>query len=81
METDGHGQVDISKRRKYFDLYKEMGVTAVYAGHMHVSSEGEYEGIPMRTQTSSAYQLGEEKASIRVITVSKKGICDERHSL
>ena len=80
-ETDGHGQVDISKRRKYFDLYKEMGVSAVYAGHMHDSSEGEYEGIPMRTQTSSAYQLGEEKASVRVITVSRKGICDEVYSL
>ena len=75
-ETDGHGQVDISKRRAYFDLYKEMGVAAVYAGHLHESAEGEYEGIPMKTQTSSAYQLGEAKASVRVITVSKEGVSD-----
>ena len=76
-ETDGHGQLDITKRRLYFDLFKEMGVGAVYAGHMHDSSEGEYEGIPMRTQTSSAYQLGDAKASVRVITVSKDGIAEE----
>lgn len=80
-ETDGHGQVDISKRRTYFDLYKEKEVAAVYAGHMHESAEGEYEGIPMRTQTSSAYQLGKEKASIRVITVSKNRVADETYSL
>ena len=80
-ETDGHGQVDISKRRTYFDLFKNMGVGAVYAGHMHESSEGAYEGIPMRTQTSAAYQLGAAEASIRVITVSKKGIGDEVYSL
>lgn len=80
-ETDGHGQVDISKRRTYFDLYCEMGVAAVYAGHMHESAEGEYEGIPMITQTSSAYQLGEAKASIRVITVSKNGVADQAYSL
>lgn len=80
-ETDGHGQVDISKRRTYFDLYKEMGVAAVYAGHMHESAEGEYEGIPMKTQTSSAYQLGEAKASIRVIEVTEEVVSDEVLSL
>lgn len=80
-ETDGHGQLDITKRRLYFDLFKENEVGAVYAGHMHNSAEGEYEGIPMRTQTSAAYQLGEAKSSIRVITVSKNVISDEIHLL
>lgn len=80
-ETEGHGQLDITKRRTYFDLFKEMGVAAVYAGHMHESGYGEYEGIPMTTQTSAAYQLGEDSASLRVITVSKDGVSDKVLSL
>lgn len=75
-EEDG-SQIQKSKRRTYFDLFKENGVGAVYAGHLHDNREGEYEGIPMKTTTSVAYQLGEAVPSIRVITVSKKGISDE----
>lgn len=80
-EANGHVQLDSAKRRTYFDLYKQMDVGAVYAGHLHVSGYGEYEGIPMRTQTSAAYQLGEDNASLRVITVSRKGIGDETYPL
>ena len=54
-----------------------MDVGAVYAGHLHTLREGVYEGIPMRTMTAVAYQLGEAQPSIRIITVSRKGIGDE----
>lgn len=79
-EEDG-SQIQKSKRLKYFELFKDNGVGAVYAGHLHAIREGEYEGIPMRTMTSVAYQLGENQPSIRVITVSKKGIADEIRNL
>ena len=81
IDEEDSSQIQKSKRRTYFDLFKSMGVGAVYAGHLHALREGEYEGIPMRTMTSVAYQLGEAQPSIRVITVSKKGIGDEIRNL
>lgn len=77
-EADSYFPIQQSKRRTYFDLFAEHGVDAVYAGHYHESSLGEYNGIPMKTTTSAAYQLGESKASIRVITVTGgKSVQDE----
>lgn len=81
IDEEDSSQLQKSKRRTYFDLFKSMGVGAVYAGHLHALREGEYEGIPMRTMTSVAYQLGEAQPSIRVITVSRKGIGDEIRNL
>ena len=75
-EADG-SHIQQAKRHTYFDLFKSMEVGAVYAGHLHDSREGEYEGIHMRTLTSAAYQLGDDQPSIRIITVSRKGIGDE----
>ena len=68
-EEDSHVQIAKSKRRQYFDYFKSKGVDAVFAGHLHDNAEGEYEGIPMLTATSSGYQLGSGPASIRVITI------------
>ena len=68
-EEDGYFQIQKSKRKKYFDMFLENGVLAVYAGHLHDSSEGEYMGIAMKTATSAAYQLGEAGPSYRYIVV------------
>lgn len=76
-EEDGYFQVQKAKRHEYFDMFAEMGVDAVFAGHLHDSRAAEYQGIPMLTTTSSAYQLGESKPSIRVITVKGSEFSDE----
>lgn len=81
IDEEDSSQIQKAKRRTYFDLFKANGVGAVYAGHLHTIREGEYEGIPMRTMTAVAYQLGEAQPSIRIITVSRKGIGDEIHLL
>lgn len=77
IDEEDSSQIQKAKRRRYFDLFKLNGVGGVYAGHLHTLREGEYEGIPMRTMTAAAYQLGEAQPSIRIITVSRKGIGDE----
>lgn len=77
IDEEDSSQIQKAKRHTYFDLFKSMGVNAVYAGHLHALREGEYEGIPMRTMTSVAYQLGEAQPSIRIITISRNGISDE----
>ena len=76
-EEDSHVQITKSKRHQYFDYFKSKGVDAVFAGHLHDNSAGEYEGIPMLTTTSSGYQLGEGPASIRVITIKDGQMSEE----
>ncbi len=72
-EEDGHVAIAKDKRKKYFDLFVENGVSAVYAGHLHHSAEGEYRGVAMKTATSVGYQLGEDKASYRLIYLITRG--------
>lgn len=76
-EEDSYFPVMRVKRRIYFDLFKDNGVTAVYAGHRHDNASSEYEGIPMRTTTSVAFQIGKSKPSIRIMTIRNGRLYDE----
>ncbi len=77
-EEDGYFQIQKSKRKKYFDMFLEKGVDAVYAGHLHDSSEGEYMGIPMKTATSAGYQLGEAEPSYRYIVIRDGAVAQDK---
>lgn len=77
-EEDGYFQIQKSKRKKYFDMFLEKGVDAVYAGHLHDSSEGEYMGIPMKTATSAGYQLGEAEPSYRYIVIRDGAVVQDK---
>ena len=68
-EEDTHVQIPKAKRYQYFNLFVEKGVDAVFAGHLHDNRTAEHAGIPMLTTTSSAYQLGNAPASLRLIKV------------
>lgn len=72
-EEDGHVAIAKDKRKKYFDLFADSGVSAVYAGHLHHSAEGEYRGVAMKTTTSVGYQLGEDRSSYRLIYLMTRG--------
>lgn len=76
-EEDGYFQVQKSKRHRYFDLCREKDVDALYAGHLHNNSSGDYSGIPVRTTTSVAFQIGDAKPSIRVISIADGTISDQ----
>lgn len=76
-EEDGYFQIQKDKRQEYFNLFEETGVSAVYAGHRHNNAEGEYNGMPVRTTTSVAFQIGDAVPSVRVITVAKGTVSDE----
>lgn len=68
-EEDTYFPIQKVKRQRYFDMFAEVGVDAVYAGHRHDTYEGEYNGIPMKTSTSVAYQIGEAQPSYRIIVI------------
>ena len=76
-EDDGYFQIQKAKRQGYFDLCSELDVDALYAGHLHNNSEGDYNGLPVRTTTSVAFQIGPEQPSIRIITIGDQGVKDE----
>lgn len=80
-EPDSYFPVRKDKRKLYFDVFAELDVDAVYAGHRHCDFEGEYAGIPMKTTTSVAFQIGGSVPSVRVITVYKDGVRDSLLSL
>ena len=75
-EEDGYFQIQKDKRQEYFNICTELDVNALYAGHLHNDSEGAYEGIPVSTTTSVAFQIGPAQPSIRVITVSDGEVSD-----
>ena len=71
-EEDSYFPIQKTKRKRYFDLFADYGVSAVFAGHRHDNSKGEYKGIKMKTATSVAYQIGEAKPSFRFILLSTR---------
>ena len=76
-EEDSYFPLPKSKRRMYFDMFSKADVDAVYAGHRHNNSEGTFNGIPMKTTTSVAFQIGEASPSVRVITIRNGEVSDE----
>ena len=80
-EPDSYFPIMKSKRREYFDLFASSGVNAVYAGHRHETFDSSFSGLPMKTTTSAAYQIGSSKPSVRVIVVEKGRIHDELRQL
>lgn len=80
-EEDGYFQIQQAKREEYFNLFVEMGVNALYAGHLHNCAGGQAYDIPVTTTTSVAYQIGESQPSIRIITVENGKITDELRAL
>lgn len=76
-ENDGYFQIQASKREDYMKLFEECGVDALYAGHLHNNASGSYNGMPVTTTTSVAYQIGDAVPSIRVITLADGSVSDE----
>lgn len=76
-EDDSYFPIQKAKRKDYFDMFVEKGVDAVFAGHMHDCASAEYNGIPMKTTTSAAYQIGSSEPSIRFISVTGDQVSEE----
>lgn len=76
-EGDGYFQIQKSKRKVYFNVFSKNDVAAVYAGHLHDSANGEFNGIPSYTSTSISVQLGDAQPSIRLITIDGGKVATE----
>ena len=73
-EPHDYSNFPVSKRSEYLSLFKEYGVTAVFAGHTHAEYDFEYDGIRFVIANPVANALGHGHPGFNVIDVDKDGI-------
>lgn len=66
-------------RRKYWDLFKEGGVKAMIAGHLHYNHTTEFEGIQtvITGPTGYSFEQGGGKEGLRLWTISPDSFTSE----
>jgi 3',5'-cyclic AMP phosphodiesterase CpdA len=67
----------VAKREEYIGLFKEYGVTAVFAGHTHQDYACEYDGIQFYTAGPVGNAFGRGKPGYQVVRVTADGIVVE----
>ena len=69
------------RRRVLLDLLTSYGATAMFSGHYHRNSYGEYGGLQMVTTGAVGYPLGDDPSGFRVVRVHGDRIEHEYHTL
>ena len=70
-EPHDYSNFPVAKRSEYLSLFKEYGVTAVFAGHTHADYDFEYDGIRFIIGNPVANALGHGHPGFNVIDVNK----------
>lgn len=68
-EPDSYFNIPTETRKKYFALFKENNVAAVFAGHRHINSYAKYGNIEMITTSAVGKPLGKDPSGLRIIKV------------
>lgn len=80
-EKDRYENIPLAKRMEYLKLFKEHGVTKIFAGHYHNNAIAQYNGIEMITTSAVGKSLGKAKSGFRVVTVYKDSISHQYFEL
>jgi hypothetical protein len=62
------------KRKVYLDLFKEYGVSHIFAGHLHRNAEAEDPPLKMITTSAIGRQLGTDSSGLRLVLVRPTGV-------
>ncbi len=73
-EKKGYFNIQPAVRKKFFDLFIEYRVRAVFAGHYHRNSLASHRGIEMITTSAVGRQLGNDLSGFRVVQVFRDRI-------
>jgi 3',5'-cyclic AMP phosphodiesterase CpdA len=68
-EADAYFNIAAATRNRYLNLFKEYGVDAVFAGHLHNNGAGKFGDMQMITTSAVGKPLGKVQSGIRVIKV------------
>lgn len=73
-ENNNYSNIHMPKRLEYMQLFKDNGVSMVFAGHYHNNALAKYDGIEMITTSAVGKPLGKAKSGFRVVNVYKDSI-------
>lgn len=73
-EKDEYFNIPTPIRKKYLKLYKENGVSHIFAGHLHKNSFGKDGEMEMVTTGPVGRPLGSDPSGIRIVTVKNGNI-------
>lgn len=76
-EPEDYFNFPMDKREQYIGLFKEAGVSAVFAGHTHKTYSCKYEGIQFYTAGPVGVPLGGGTSGFNVVTVTREGFSVE----
>lgn len=68
-EPENYSNIPPDTRKKYLALFKESGVGAVFAGHLHNNVSLRYENIDMIISGASGKSLSKDPSGIRIVKV------------
>ena len=80
-EGDDYFNIPRRRREVYLDLFREYGVSAVFAGHYHRNGEGRDGTLEMITTGPVGRPLGDDPSGFRVVRVLEDRIEHEYHAL
>ena len=72
-EPEDYFNFPMEKRHQYIDLFKNAGVSAVFAGHCHRTITCEYEGLRFYTAGPVGSPLGDGFSGFNLVKVTPKG--------
>jgi len=76
-EREDNSNFPVAKREEYIGLFKEYGVSAVFAGHTHQEYDCEYDDIRFVTAGPVGNGLGHGKPGFEVVRVDADGFSAE----
>ena len=80
-EKDEYFNIPMETRTKYLDLFKEYGVSHVFAGHYHRNAFGKSGTMEMVTTGPVGKPLGKDPSGIRIVIVKDGKASHEYYSL
>jgi len=73
-EPDGYHNLPKQERRRFLDLFRQHGVTHIFAGHHHANKTAKYESIEMVTSGAIGKPLRKDVSGLRIVIVRDAGI-------
>jgi serine/threonine-protein phosphatase CPPED1 len=68
-ESEVYSNISMETRKKYLELFKETGVDAIFAGHLHKNTSAKYGTIEMTATSSAGKPHSEAPPGFRVVIV------------
>lgn len=73
-ESAGYHNLPLSERHRYLDLFRQYGVTHVFAGHHHANATAKYDSLELVTTGAIGKPLRKDVSGLRVVIVRDIGI-------